>query len=205
MYRLEYDESLQQYSVQFTDPVPGIDTRGVKVYLLVTKTKTKVPIMVFTCPGAKYTILFSHGNATDCGAMYQLYVMIATHLRVNVVGYDYTGYGASATYGVRPTEKQIYIDIETVYDYCIESKLVTDPGRELILYGQSVGSGPSCYLAPLRPVAGVVLHSPIMSGLRVLTDSRALACFDIFPNINRIRGINVPLFVIHGEVRVVVY
>ena len=39
-----------------------------------------------------------------------------------------------------------------------------------------------------------------MSGLRVLTDSRLLCCFDIFPNIDRIKGINVPLFVIHGEV-----
>lgn len=47
---------------------------------------------------------------------------------------------------------------------------------------------------------GLVLHAPIMSGLRVLTDSRLLCCFDIFPNIDRIKGINVPLFVIHGEV-----
>ena len=39
----------------------------------------------------------------------------------------------------------------------------------VILYGQSVGSGPTCYLASKRMCAGVVLHSPIMSGMRVLT------------------------------------
>jgi hypothetical protein len=39
----------------------------------------------------------------------------------------------------------------------------------VILYGQSVGSGPTCYLASKRVCAGVVLHSPIMSGMRVLT------------------------------------
>jgi hypothetical protein len=42
----------------------------------------------------------------------------------------------------------------------------------VILYGQSVGSGPTCYLASKRVCAGVVLHSPIMSGMRVLTVRR---------------------------------
>ena len=50
--------------------------------------------------------------------------MIAVTLRVNVVGYDYTGYGASMKYGVQPTEKQTYKDIERVYEWCIETKLV---------------------------------------------------------------------------------
>jgi hypothetical protein len=46
----------------------------------------------------------------------------------------------------------------------------------VILYGQSVGSGPTCYLAAKRVCAGVVLHSPIMSGMRVLT-VRHLHCY----------------------------
>lgn len=50
--------------------------------------------------------------------------MIALTLRVNVVGYDYTGYGASMEHGIPPTEKQTYTDIERVYEWCIESKLV---------------------------------------------------------------------------------
>lgn len=55
---------------------------------------------------------------------FQSYTLIALALRVNVVGYDYTGYGASFEEGVQPTEKQTYTDIERVYDWCIESKLV---------------------------------------------------------------------------------
>lgn len=36
-------------------------------------------------------------------------------------------------------------------------------------YGQSIGTGPTLYLAshPKYPVGGVILHSPIASGLRV--------------------------------------
>jgi hypothetical protein len=49
--------------------------------------------------------------------------------------------------------------------------------------------------------SGIVLHSPILSGLRVLTESRFLACFDIFPNIDRVHGIakDVVACVIHGK------
>ena len=40
-----------------------------------------------------------------------------------------------------------------------------------------------------------------MSGIRVLTASRLLSCWDIFPNIDRIRHVKCPVFVIHGMVR----
>lgn len=178
-------------------------------HLLTTKNKTKVPVLCFRVEGAKLTVVFSHGNATDCGAMYILYFMIAHNCGVNVVGYDYTGYGASAKFKVRPTERQTYSDIDTVYDWLTKSKesgwrgsgtpLVTDPASQLIVYGQSLGSGPSCHIASRRPVAGLVLHSPIMSGIRVLTPSRALWCFDIFPNIDLIKKTRCRTLVIHGE------
>ena len=54
------------------------------------------------------TIIYSHGNATDCGAMFIMYAMLALTLKVNVVGYDYTGYGSSYDSGVPTTEKQTY-------------------------------------------------------------------------------------------------
>ena len=41
-------------------------------------------------------------------------------------------------------------------------------------------------------ICGMVLHSPIMSGMRVLTPSRALACLDIYPNIDRIKKVKAP-------------
>lgn len=167
--------------------------------MVVTSSKTSIPVLCFRCPGAKFTIIYSHGNATDIGGMFVMFAIMALTLKVNIVGYDYTGYGTSKGSGVKPTEKQTYRDIERVYDWCLETKLVTDPQTQVILYGQSVGSGPSCYLATQRPIAGLVLHSAIMSGIRVLTPSRALCCFDIYPNIDRIRRVRCPVFVIHGE------
>ena len=45
---------------------------------------------------------------------------------------------------------------------------------------------------------GVVLHSPFLSGLRVLTPNRLLSSLDIFPNVDRVGGIREPVMVIHG-------
>jgi abhydrolase domain-containing protein 17 len=129
------------------------------VHAIRTKQNTCVPLISLRHPDAKYTIIYSHGNATDIGAMFLIFTMISVSLRVNVVGYDYSGYGVSNYVNdkidiperlnddeprapfkvVHPSEEQTYHDIEAVYQWCIESNLVVDPGKEIILYGQSVG------------------------------------------------------------------
>ena len=198
-YKIKYDETACTYSINFSPQANSVSYEDITVELLRTKTNTTIPMVLLRCKDAKFTIIYSHGNATDVGAMFFMYAMIAVACKVNVIGYDYTGYGASIEGGIQPTEKQTYKDVERVYEWCVETRLVKDPSKELVLYGQSVGSGPSCYLASTRPVAGVVLHSPILSGIRVLTPSRLMACFDIYPNIDRIRKVKAPVFVIHGE------
>jgi hypothetical protein len=190
-YKFVYDEATSTYTLEFATQANAVKYDDLTVELLRTSTHTTIPLVCLRHKGAKYTVIYSHGNATDCGAMFFLYAMLAVACKVNVVGYDYTGYGASIDGGVAPTEKQTYKDIERVYDWCVETQLVKDPAKEIIAYGQSVGSGPSTYLAMKRPVAGLILHSPIMSGIRVLTPSRLLACFDIFPNIDRVRKVRL--------------
>eukprot|EP00551_Chaetoceros_affinis_P004025 CAMPEP_0203677730 /NCGR_PEP_ID=MMETSP0090-20130426/29296_1 /ASSEMBLY_ACC=CAM_ASM_001088 /TAXON_ID=426623 /ORGANISM="Chaetoceros affinis, Strain CCMP159" /LENGTH=467 /DNA_ID=CAMNT_0050544709 /DNA_START=439 /DNA_END=1842 /DNA_ORIENTATION=- len=142
------------------------------------------------------TIIYSHGNATDIGAMYFMQVVLAKGLQCNVIMYDYSGYGES---GGVPLENNTYNDVEMVYDHAINNVVQNGDERQIVIYGQSVGSGPSCYICSQKPsVGGLILHSPFMSGMRVLTPSRALACLDIFPNINRIKYVKCPVMVIHG-------
>jgi hypothetical protein len=176
-----------------------IDDEYLSVHIINTQ-RSSIPVLVFTHPKAKFTIIFSHGNASDLGGMYSMLHGMCVSLEVNVVGYDYTGYGPLNNANTRPTEKQTYRDIESVYNWLSTSGRIKDPSREIIVYGQSVGSGPSCYLAFKYPIAGLVLHSGIMSGIRVLTSSRLLWCFDIFPNIDRIRHVKCPVFIMHGQV-----
>ena len=74
-----------------------------------------------------------------------------------VLAYDYSGYGASSG---APSEANCYADIQAAHDY-LRSRGVDS--SSLLLYGQSVGSAPSLWLAARCAVAGVVLHTPLMS------------------------------------------
>lgn len=143
------------------------------------------------------TLIYSHGNATDIGAMNFMQAVLAKGLQANVIMYDYSGYGAS---GGEPMEANTYRDIKNVYEFA-KTHMVRDKDEsKIVIYGQSVGSGPSCYLCAKKPnVGGLVLHSPFMSGMRVLTPSRILGCLDVFPNIDRIKNVSCPVMIIHGE------
>ena len=69
----------------------------------------------------------------------------------------------------------------------------------IILYGRSIGSGPSSFLAEKYPVAGVILHSGLMSAFRVVFNLRWTLPVDYFPNIDRMPNIECPVYIIHGK------
>lgn len=53
--------------------------------------------------------------------------------------------------------------------------------EDIVLYGQSVGSGPTLNLAVcFNRVRDVVLHSPMLSGLRVMYSVNKTYWFDIY-------------------------
>jgi pimeloyl-ACP methyl ester carboxylesterase len=108
--------------------------------------------------------------------------------------YDYSGYGASTG---KPSEPNTYADIEAAYE-CLE-RMYGVQEENVVLYGQSVGSGPTLDLATRKPhLRGVVLHSPILSGLRVMYPVKRTYWFDIYKNIDKIGLVNCPVLVMHG-------
>ncbi|GMH20663.1 hypothetical protein Nepgr_022504 [Nepenthes gracilis] len=166
----------------------------VDVLKLRTRRGNEIIALYVKNPKASATLLYSHGNAADLGQMFELFVELSNRLRVNLMGYDYSGYGQSTG---KPTESNTYADIDAVYA-CLKNQYgVKD--EQLILYGQSVGSGPTVDLASRIPnLNGVVLHSPILSGLRVLYPVKRTFWFDIYKNIDKIGQVNCPVLVIHG-------
>ncbi|EFJ19908.1 hypothetical protein SELMODRAFT_153030, partial [Selaginella moellendorffii] len=172
--------------------VPRSDS--VDVRILRTKRGQDIVSLYIKNQEARLTLLYSHGNAADLGQMYELFLELSRHLRVNLMGYDYTGYGASTG---KPTEFNTYADIEAVYE-CLERDYGVKQ-EDLVLYGQSVGSGPTLDLAARLPrLRAVVLHSPILSGLRVMYPVKRTYWFDIYKNIDKIGQVNCPVLVIHG-------
>ncbi|KAI3677432.1 hypothetical protein L2E82_51719 [Cichorium intybus] len=190
-YRVEESESSGLKKLKMTDVQ---ERNNVDVLKLKTKRGTEIVAMYVKNPAASLTILYSHGNAADLGQMYDLFCELSLHLRVNLMGYDYTGYGRSSG---KPTEHNTYADIEAAYRCLVETYCVKE--EDVILYGQSVGSGPTLDLASrLSRLRAVVLHSPILSGLRVMYPVKRTYWFDIYKNIDKITQVRCPVLVIHG-------
>ncbi|KAG0455238.1 hypothetical protein HPP92_024530 [Vanilla planifolia] len=184
-----------------TDPLTGLMTlsrfahrENVEVMRLPTRRGTDIVTVYIRYPMAASTLLYSHGNAADLGQMYELFIELSILLRVNLMGYDYSGYGQSSG---KPSEQNTYADIDAVYKCLIESYGAKE--ENIILYGQSVGSGPTLELAARLPcLRAVVLHSPILSGLRVMYPVKRTYWFDIYKNIDKMPLVNCPVLIIHG-------
>ena len=81
-------------------------------------------------------------------------------------------------------------------------KLYHVPSNFLYRYGESLGSGPTVYLASQQstPVGGIILQSSMASGLRVLDPGiMKTHSQDLFPNIDLIKFVNTHVFIMHGE------
>ncbi|GLT66446.1 hypothetical protein SLA2020_388110 [Shorea laevis] len=184
-YTIYVDASTGKMRMSDVHPREDVD-----VLKLNTKRGNEIVAMYVKNPSASMTLLFSHGNAADLGQMYHIFTELSLHLGVNLMGYDYSGYGQSSG-------KDTYADIEAAYKCLEETYGVKE--EDTILYGQSVGSGPALELAIHLPrLRAVILHSPILSGLRVMYPVKRTFWFDIYKNIDKIPLVNSPVLVIHG-------
>ncbi|CAL5013119.1 unnamed protein product [Urochloa decumbens] len=167
----------------------GVEARRVR-----TRRGSEIIAMYVRRPGASLTLLFSHGNAADLGQMYGIFVELSARLHVNLMGYDYSGYGQSSG---KPSEANTYADIEAAYKCLVDVYGTRE--EDIVLYGQSVGSGPTLDLAVrLDHIRAVVLHSAILSGVRVMYSVKKTYWFDIYKNIDKIPHVKCPVLVIHG-------
>lgn len=121
--------------------------------------------------------LFSFIFIISLSLFFSFLVGLGTKLNVNIMSYDYSGYGMSSG---KPLEKNLYADVE-----CALHQLRTRYNvrlEEVVLYGQSIGTAPTVDCASRHEVGGVILHSPLMSGMRVACPgTRRTYCIDAFP------------------------
>lgn len=138
------------------------------------------------------TLLWSHGNAEDIGYLAERHQDF--HARgYGILAYDYPGYGLSEG---RPDEDGCYDACQSAWNHLTETLGV--PADQIIIYGQSVGSGPSVWLAEHQSCAGLMLVTPFISAFRTVTRVPVFPG-DRFNNIDRIASITTPLLVVHGD------
>ena len=103
---------------------------------------------------SKGTILYSHGNGEDLG-MIENAISPLVEEGYTCVSYDYPGYGHSSG---KPSEQGCYEAIDAVFTKLIQDDEIYK--SRIVLWGRSLGTGPSCYLAAREKVAGLLWKLP---------------------------------------------
>lgn len=130
--------------------------------------------------------------------IYEWFTEFTKKMKVNLFAYDYQGYGkAQGT----PSEQKCYDNIDAAFEYLITQRRMSP--ESIVLYGRSLGSGPSTYLAEKLSkigvsIGGLVLQSALLSVYRVAFYFRFTMWGDSFPNLDRIQNVACPVFIIHG-------
>jgi len=143
------------------------------------------------------TILYFHGNA---GSLANRSERIGKYLARGrgMFMMTYRGYGGSSG---RPSERANVADALLAYDTLVASGV---PADDIVVYGESIGTGVAVQVAAQRRVAGVILDAPYTS----IVDVAALAypylpvrpfLLDRYETMTHLPRVTAPMLVIHGE------
>lgn len=165
--------------------------KGPDYVTLTASDGTKLAARHWPVAGAKYTVLYLHGNYEDLGSIAE-YIPAFTKAGYSMFAFDYRRYGQSEG---TPSEGNLYTDTQLAYDY-LRTKLGV-PADRIIVFGYSLGGGPAVELALHQPVAGLVLQGAFVSAYRVMTRI-PLFPGDKFNNLRKAPALRCPVLVIHG-------
>ena len=177
-------------------PPPATYSRSDCDAWLTTAHGSYIPIKVALFPDSHFTIIFSHANAEDLGLIFPHLAALSAALRSSIVCYDYSGYGLAS--GVS-SEQHVYADIHSVFKYVTTSMGI--PHHRVVLYGRSLGSGPTVELAAAEAVAGIILQSAFTSIISVASKMKfvsAQKAVDAFCNSAKISRVSCPVLLVHG-------
>ncbi len=169
---------------------------GVAERLIETGDGARLVTWYRPAPSERPTLVYFHGNA---GNLAHRASRIAAFIRAGygVLMLSYRGYGGSTG---RPSERANVADGLRVLDMLAGEGV---PDRDVVLYGESLGSGVAVQVAAARRVRAVILDAPFTS----LTDVAQRAypflpvrpfLLDRYESIKYIRRIAAPLLILHG-------
>ena len=145
----------------------------------------------------KKTILFLHGNAGELSArVYKLNKLKDLNLNFLIISWR----GFSGNNG-KPTERGLYNDAIKAVDW-LEKKGIDK--KDIILYGESLGTGVAIELASKKDYFGVILESPYTSmvdmGKRFYPFLPiSILQRDRYNSIQKIKKVKTPILVLHGK------
>ena len=144
------------------------------------------------------TLIYFHGNAGSLeNRIHKLNHFKDMNINFLIIAWR----GFSGNEG-KPSEQGLYVDGKSAIDWIIKKGA---DEKNLILYGESLGTGIATHLAQNRSFAGVILETPFTS----MADAAKIfypyipvkiLLKDKFENNKKIKNINSPILVMHGEI-----
>ena len=144
------------------------------------------------------TILFFHGNAGSLeNRTYKLNHF--KDLNVNFLIIAWRGFSGNVG---KPNEAGLYRDAAGAIKW-LKSKGIAE--KNIILYGESLGTGVAIEIAQNKNYAGIILESPFTSMINVGKKHYpffpvSFLLKDKFESYKKITNISVPILIIHGEI-----
>ena len=143
------------------------------------------------------TILYFHGNAGDLtNRVHKLNEL--NKLNVNILIISWRGFSGNLG---KPTEKNLYNDARKSVEWLNKAGVIS---KNIILYGESLGTGIATELGQDNSFAGIVLESPFTS----IADAAKiyypylpidLLIKDRYDSLKKVKNINTPILVMHGK------
>lgn len=152
-------------------------------------------------PGAP-TLLYFHGNAGSLASRSERIRTYAARGR-GIFMMSYRGYSGSSG---RPSEAANVADAKRAYD-----SLRTDgvAAQDIIIYGESLGSGVAVQVASEKPCAGLILDAPYTSIVDLAASQYPWLpvrpmLLDRYVSTDYIARVTAPLLIVHGEADAVI-
>ena len=143
------------------------------------------------------TILIFHGNAGNLfNRVYKLNEL--NKLDVNILLISWRGFSGNKG---KPTEKNLYYDAEEAVKWLNNRGAIS---KNIILYGESLGTGVATELGTSNAFGGIILESPFTS----ITNAAKIyypylpvniILKDRYDSIGKIKNITTPILIMHGK------
>ena len=143
------------------------------------------------------TVVYFHGNAGKLeNRIHKL-----NHFKdidVNFLIISWRGFSGNSG---KPTEKGLYEDGKSTIDWL---KNIGLSDKDIVIYGESLGTGIATHIAQNRKFAGLVLETPFTSMVDAAKDVYpyipvGILLKDRYENEKKIKHINIPILVMHGQ------
>ncbi len=143
-------------------------------------------------------IIYFHGNSFDIGERaYRIKEYIDEGY--GVLLHSYRGFSGNDG---NPNEEVIYSDSQILINWIMKKLSINE--KNIILYGESLGTGVAVHLAQNKNYMGVILEAPFTSLSEVAQKMYPIypvkyLIWDKFDNLSKINNILSPLLVLHGK------